>query len=165
LFDEIILVTNNPGIYTDWDLQIVSDIYQVRSSMTGIHAGLYYASNPFIFSVACDSPFINKGLIEKILSYVDEKTQVVVPEVTLGYEPLFAVYSKSCIEAFEHCLNQNTYKIMQIFRKKKVKKIPEHVLRKTDPELLSFYNINSPEHIVKAEEIDNQMNIMNGGTV
>ncbi len=153
LFEEIILVTNNPGVYLDWDLQIVSDIYQVRSSMTGLHAGLAYASNPFIFAVACDSPFLNKDLIEKVLSYVDDGTQVVVPEVTLGFEPLFAAYSKSCLEAFENCLNQERFQIMQIFRKKRIKKIPEHVLRKIDPDLLSFYNINTPEHIKKAEEI------------
>jgi len=160
LFQEIILVTNDPGSYIDWDLQIVSDIYKVRSSMTGLHAGLTYASNPFIFAVACDSPFLNKELIEKVLSYVDDGTQVVVPEVTLGFEPLFAAYSKSCLDAFENCLNQKRFQIMQIFRKKRVKKIPEHVLRKIDPELLSFYNINTPEHISAAEKIGAQF--MNG---
>ncbi len=41
LFDELILVTNNPAAYLRWDLHIVTDLFAVRSSLTGIHAGLH----------------------------------------------------------------------------------------------------------------------------
>ncbi|MDA3898243.1 MAG: NTP transferase domain-containing protein, partial [Desulfobacteraceae bacterium] len=40
VFDEIILVTNQPMAYLEWDVNIVTDIYPYRSSLTGIHAGL-----------------------------------------------------------------------------------------------------------------------------
>ncbi len=49
LFDEIILVTNDPLEFVNWDLMIVSDIFPVRSSLTGIHAGLFYMKNKFAF--------------------------------------------------------------------------------------------------------------------
>ena len=49
LFDEIILVTNHPLQFLDWDLTIVTDIFSTRSSLTGIHAGLFYMKNPFAF--------------------------------------------------------------------------------------------------------------------
>ena len=60
LFDEIILVTNNPQKFLEWDLLIVSDLYQTRCSLTGIHAGLFYMTNPFAFISACDTPFLKK---------------------------------------------------------------------------------------------------------
>ena len=34
-----------------------------------------------------------------------------------------------------------------------MKKIPETVLRSKDPELKSFFNINTPEDLAKAEEM------------
>ena len=42
LFNEIILVTNDPMQFVEWDLTIVTDIFPVRSSLTGIHTGLFY---------------------------------------------------------------------------------------------------------------------------
>ena len=42
LFDEILLVTNEPLQFLEWDLTIVTDIFSTRSSLTGIHAGLFY---------------------------------------------------------------------------------------------------------------------------
>ena len=62
LFDEIILVTNHPLQFLEWDLTIVTDIYPVRSSLTGIHTGLFYMKNPFAFFSACDTPFLKKEL-------------------------------------------------------------------------------------------------------
>ena len=61
VFDEIILVTNSPMDYLDWDIHVVTDLYPVRSSLTGIHSGLFYAGNPFIFAAACDTPFLKKA--------------------------------------------------------------------------------------------------------
>ncbi|MEZ4551609.1 MAG: NTP transferase domain-containing protein [Desulfobacterales bacterium] len=57
VFDEIILVTNQPAAYLGFDLTIVTDIFAARSSLTGIHTGLFYARTPFIFVTACDTPF------------------------------------------------------------------------------------------------------------
>ncbi|MCD6184269.1 MAG: NTP transferase domain-containing protein, partial [Deltaproteobacteria bacterium] len=42
LFREIILVTNDPLRYLEWDLKIVTDLFPYRSSITGIHAGLFF---------------------------------------------------------------------------------------------------------------------------
>ncbi|HAY39257.1 MAG TPA: molybdenum cofactor guanylyltransferase, partial [Desulfobacteraceae bacterium] len=58
LFDKIILVTNDPLQYMEWDFDIVTDIFPIRSSLTGIHTGLFYITTPYAFFVACDIPFI-----------------------------------------------------------------------------------------------------------
>ena len=71
IFDEIILVTNNPVEFLEWDALIVSDIFPVRSSLTGVHAGLFYASHPFAFFSACDTPFLKKEIVETVLERID----------------------------------------------------------------------------------------------
>lgn len=153
LFGEIILVTNDPLQFTEWDLMIVTDIFPVRSSLTGIHAGLFYMKNPFAFFSACDTPFLKKDLIEILLEKIDNRHDIIMPKTSAGMEPLCAVYSKRCLNAVEHHINQGKLKIQWALKNHRMKKIPEKRLRSKDPELFSFFNINTPAELAKAEEM------------
>jgi len=152
LFDKIILVTNDPVQYLEWDFDIVSDIFPIRSSLTGIHTGLFYITTPYAFFLACDIPFIKKEVIEILIDGVEPGIDIVIPETSKGVEPLCCVYSKRCFNPIEKQLGKKSLKIQQIFQKVRVKKIPEDVLRGIDPDLVSFYNINTPEDLVEAEQ-------------
>lgn len=153
LFDEIILVTNHPLQFLDWDLTIVTDIFSARSSLTGIHAGLFYMKNPFAFFSACDTPFLKKDLIEVLLENIDRNKDIIMPETSAGMEPLCAIYSKRCLNAVEHHIKQNKFKIQRALGNHRLKKIPETVLRSKDPELISFFNINTPTDLKVAQEM------------
>jgi molybdopterin-guanine dinucleotide biosynthesis protein A len=153
LFEEIILVTNNPAKYLEWDLKIVTDIYPYRSSLTGIHAGLFYSTKPYSFITACDTPFLKKELIEVLLCAVEPKTDIVIPESSSGLEPLCAVYSKRCQKPIQNQLEKQEFKIDKFFNMVRVKKISDKELRLKDPELTSFFNVNTPSSLKKAEEI------------
>jgi molybdenum cofactor guanylyltransferase len=153
MFEEIILVTNDPVKYIGWDLKIVTDIYPYRSSLTGIHAGIFYSSKPYSFITACDTPFLRKGLIEALLCAVEQKIDIVIPETSTGLEPLCAVYSKRCQKPIENQLEKEEFKIDRFFSKVRVKKISEKELRPKDPELTSFFNVNTPSSLEKAKEI------------
>ena len=93
LFAEIILVTNQPLKFLDWDLTIVTDIFPVRSSLTGIHAGLFYMQNPFAFFSACDTPFLQKDLVSTLVEQIEDNMDIIMPQTAAGYEPLCAIYS------------------------------------------------------------------------
>jgi molybdopterin-guanine dinucleotide biosynthesis protein A len=153
LFDEIILVTNDPMQFVEWDLTIVTDLFPVRSSLTGIHAGLFYMKNPFAFFSGCDTPFLKKDLIEVLLENIDKNKDIIMPETSAGMEPLCAIYSKRCLNAAEHHIKQNKFKIQRALGNHRLKKIPETVLRSKDPELISFFNINTPQDLTRAEEM------------
>jgi len=145
LFDEIILVTNDPRAYLKYDFTIVSDVFPLRCSLAGIHAGLFYAKNPHVFFSPCDTPFIKKEMIQTIVSRIDPEADAVIPETSQGLEPLCAVYSKRCLHVVEERLKQKKLKIFDVVKKRRVKKVPEKILRAVDPDLDSFININSPE--------------------
>ncbi len=153
LFDEIILVTNEPADYLDWDLMIGTDLYPVRSSLTGLHAGLFYASNPYVFFSASDTPFLKVKLVKVLLDHLDSQPDVVIPETSKGIEPLCAIYSKRCFQSIEHHLLKRDFKIQNFFKKARVKKISEKRLKIADPDLLSFFNINTAEDLQMAENI------------
>ena len=153
LFDEIILVTNHPELFLQWDLTIVTDIFDLRSSLTGIHTGLFYSNNPYAFFSACDTPFLKKELVEILVKQIEQKFDIIMPETAAGFEPLCAIYSKRCLKAAEDHLKANKVKIQWAFRSNRIKNIPENQLRTVDPELRSFLNINTPEDLVRAEEM------------
>ena len=153
LFDEIILVTNDPIQFLEWDLTIVTDLFSSRSSLTGIHTGLFYMKNPFAFFSACDTPFLKKELVETLIEKIEQKVDIIMPETTAGLEPLCAIYSKRCLQSAEQHLRENKFKIQRAFRAKRIKTIPEYLLRAKDPDLQSFFNINTPDDLVQAEKM------------
>ena len=153
LFDEIILVTNHPQHFLKWDLTIVTDVFDLRSSLTGIHTGLFYMNSPYAFFSACDTPFLKKEMVEILVEQIEQKFDIIMPETAAGFEPLCAIYSKRCLKPAEDHLRANKVKIQWAFRSNRIKHIAENQLRQVDPELRSFLNINTPEDLVRAEEM------------
>jgi molybdopterin-guanine dinucleotide biosynthesis protein A len=153
LFDEVLLVTNDPFQYLLWDLRIVTDLFPIRSALTGIHAGLFHASAPHAFITACDTPFLRKKLIGALLEELEPKWDVIIPVTEEGNQPLCAIYSKRCIKSIERQLMTEDTKILKFYPKVKVKEIPEAQLRRADPHLVSFFNMNTPEDCSASEKL------------
>jgi molybdopterin-guanine dinucleotide biosynthesis protein A len=151
VFEEIILVTNDPIQYLEWDLNIVTDLFPIRSSLTGLPAGLFYMTTPYAFFAACDIPFLKKGLVQTILHHIEPGADIVIPKTSKGLEPLCAVYSKKCLQPIEQQLVKRELKIRKVFQKVNVKKLSETILRENDPDLVSFYNINTHDDLARAE--------------
>ena len=153
VFDDIVLVANDPVTYQRWDALIVSDLFPDRSSLTGIHAGLFYCRHPYGFISACDTPFLRAETVTALIGAVEPGVDVVIPETAAGVEPLCAVYSARCLHVIERSLRQRQFKIQHIFSAVKVRKIPAADLRQTDPDLRCFFNINTPEDLAAAEAL------------
>ena len=95
LFDQTVVVTNQPTAYMDVPALIVSDHYSVRSSLNGLHAGLFAAAHEYAFVTACDTPFVNLSLVRHLRDSIESRADIIIPETSAGYEPMFAVYRKT----------------------------------------------------------------------
>lgn len=164
LFEDIILVSNQPLLYFPWNVRIVADVFSERSSLTGIHSALFYASTSHVFVAACDLPFLKREVIEMLLDRVTEQTDVLVPETSEGIQPLSAVYSKRCLKHVEALLRARQFKIRMFYPKVRVTRFPESELRAVDPRLISFININSPEELDAVEKMETAMTDVPGDT-
>lgn len=153
IFQEIILVTNNAVAHLQWDVRIVADIYPFRSSLTGLHAGLFYAEHPYAFFTACDTPFLQRELVESLVEAIDPRFDIVLPETEKGLEPLCAVYSRKCLKPIQEQLDRKDLQVRKIYEHMKVKKLSEEFLREKDPLLLSLVNVNTPEELAGAEAL------------
>lgn len=143
-FEEILLVTRQPDFYTDFSVKVVLDLYDDRSSLTGIHAALANAQADFGFVVPCDTPFLKSDVIRILLDALKPELDVVVPLMEDHYEPLCAIYSKRCLPMIETMLDGGDYKIINLFDQVRVKTLSTDRIKTVDPDLISFLNVNTP---------------------
>ena len=152
-FQECVLSTRNPSEYGQVDLKVVRDILPFRGSMTGIHAGLNHIRAEFGFCTACDTPFLKKDVIKILADEIESGVDVVVPASGSYFQPLCAVYSRRCAGLIEKQLLNGDPKVDHLFDQLNVKKVPYERIRSVDPELVSFFNINSPQDLEIAQQI------------
>lgn len=151
LFNEIIIVTNDPGAYTEFgDAAIVTDIYKGKGPLGGIFTGLFHSGNPCIFVSACDLPYLNTGFILH-LSGLAKQQDVVVPETPDGLQPLCAVYSRNCLPVIKRQIERDKLKITGFFRDVRLLTVGPDEIRRFDPEGLLFQNVNTPSDLQSAE--------------
>lgn len=163
IFDEVILVTNTPELYRFVPCRIVQDIFPGQGSLAGIHAGLTHSTTPYVFTVACDMPYLNPELIRLILSR-KQGFDVVIPQSEGGFEPLHAVYGKGCLPAMEKALAEGSGRIVDSFDRDRVAVVSCADVARLDPKFLSFRNINTPEEyfrfrdemLVQNEDLDGE---------
>ncbi|WP_163293911.1 NTP transferase domain-containing protein [Desulfovibrio sp. JC022] len=148
LFAETFVITRSPENHPDLDVRLVGDLFESRSSLTGIHSALYHALTDHVFISACDSPFLNRELIHELISRVEPEDDVVIPMHPDGfYEPLCAVYSKRCLPFIEENLKKNIFQIIRFFPQVRVKTVDTDQLAKKDQGLTTFININTPDEL------------------
>jgi len=161
LFDRVIISSAGGESFPDIDACEVADIYPGCGSLGGLHAGLKEAAPNPVFAVACDMPFVNPGLVRMLVSR-SEGYDIVVPvagrrqpmdDKPEYLEPLHAVYAQSCLPHIEALLEQGSLWIFDFFRSVKVDYVWEDEIRKADPGMTSFFNINTPEDFEKAYKI------------
>jgi molybdopterin-guanine dinucleotide biosynthesis protein A len=153
LFDQILLVTNHPEKFMAWDIPMATDLFDFRSSLTGLHTGLFYTTTPYAFFAACDTPFLKKEMVQAVLKGIEPNLDIVVPQTELGFEPLCAAYSRRCLKPVQVQLEKKQLQIQRLFKTMRTLKIPEMSLRKIDPDLISFFNINTPEDLERGRQM------------
>jgi len=127
-------------------IRSVEDMRLVRSPLIGIYSGLRAASTETNFVIACDMPFVRPDLI-RVLLEESGHADVVVPLVGGFYEPLCAVYRRSCIPAIDRALDDGRLKVTSFYCDVAVQEMPERAVRKIDPDLQSFTNLNTPKQL------------------
>ena len=156
LADEIVVVVadtaRGQALPVDAEHRVAVDIYPEGGSLGGIFSGLSAANTDWGLVVACDMPFLNRRLLEYMLGQRNG-CDAVVPQPGAFPEPTHAVYSRACLPHIESRLQANDLKISGFFEEVRVRYVDEEEIRQFDPELLSFFNVNSPEDLARAHAL------------
>lgn len=148
---EIIIVGENSGSLEYLGYPIVPDIHPGYGPLSGIHAGLTAAKNPFSFVIACDIPFPSDKLMKIIISEMDGYDVVMLKQGEY-LEPLFSLYSKAFIDAAEISIKNGVYKVTAALQHVKWK--PVTVSPGEIPDLAkSLTNVNTPVDYEEAKKM------------
>jgi molybdopterin-guanine dinucleotide biosynthesis protein A len=133
--------------------RVALDRYPGGGALGGIFTGLAAAQHQWGIAVACDMPFLNLGLVRRMLC-LRQGADAVVPMLRGWPEPTHAIYSKTCLPFMEERLLAGDPKISRFFDKVRVAYLPEEEIAAVDPEYLSFFNVNTPDDLARARELE-----------
>jgi molybdopterin-guanine dinucleotide biosynthesis protein A len=140
LFDELLVIVNRAELYSGIEADILEDETPGDGPLMGMYTGLKASSSDINFITSVDSPFVHTGLVEYLLSEIEDRDAHV--PVWRGYlEPLYAVYRKSCIPHIKKFLGRK--KIILFYDTIRLKCADETVCSSFDPNGRCFININS----------------------
>jgi len=146
IFKKLIIITNSPLEYSYLKIPLYQDIVKGLGPVGGIYTGLDAIDNDWAFFCACDMPFINDSLVRHIAE-VKNGYDAVVPKVDWKIEPLHALYSKKCLPAIKKLIYDEEYQTIKSFNDINVKFIEETEIKRFDPLLKTFLNVNKKDEL------------------
>ena len=147
--DEILVTTNKPEIYRFLGLPTFSDIILGRGALGGLYTALTVARHPLVCVVACDMAFVNADMLvaERDL-LVSTNSDIVIPDTGKGLEPFHAIYRRStCLPEIEISLQNGLWRVDAWFDRMILLRFTLEQIKLHDPEMLCFFNINTPEDL------------------
>lgn len=157
IFDEIIIVSNTPEEFKDYNnYKIVGDLYPGLGPLGGIHSALKASSKEALFVFAGDMPLLDQNyILRQIDFFSSNKCDCLIPRVDKLIEPLHAIYSVSIIKTLEEYLTSDNNKAVRDFIK--LLNVSYLEFEASDDTKNAFTNINSPSDIIIVEEIVGSM--------
>jgi len=134
---------------------VVVDKHEAQSPLIGALTGFESAEGVYSLLLPCDTPFISIQIAQFLLDICVNRSAV-IPRWPSGYiEPLQAAYhTKSALTAAKKALEQGKLDLRSmIARLRGVRYVSTVVLRQMDPKLLTFFNINTPVDLKRAESL------------
>lgn len=146
-FSTVLIAGDRPDLAQP-DIPVIADIY-TGSALGGLYTGLRAANTDWIFVAPCDMPYPGPRILELLVKHRNG-FDAVVPRTPKGYEPVFALYHKKCLQPMEEMLQQGQYRIYDFYQRINVyyldwQQMPDDWER-------SLLNINTPEQLERLQK-------------
>ncbi len=153
-FDQIVIVTAPveaeslpPSIHEK--ALVIHDETAYPGPLDALRRGLTAAAHDIVFACSCDLPMLDAGLASGLCAMLDGY-DAAIPKVGGKMQPLCAAYHRRCAAAFSELGKKGVTRVREIVRLVNARIVDEAELRRFDPELRSFLNVNTPEEYQKA---------------
>ena len=161
LSDDLFLVgVPRPG-YERFGPPLVEDEHPGIGPLGGIATALAHAEHLHCLVVACDMPFLNGGLLAYMATLPRSDYDVLVPLLpekpavpasSPVYQPLHAIYRRSCRAAIANRLTAGERRATSFYQDVRVQTLDAGRIRQYDPNLRSFFSADSPGSLRRARE-------------
>jgi len=134
---------------------VIVDKYDGNGPLIGALTGFEAVQTEYSLLLPCDTPFLSREIATLLLDSCVGRSAV-IPKWPNGWiEPLQAAYhTKSAIIATKKALEKGKMDVRSMINcLRDIRYISTVILQKLDPELLTFFNINTFADLEKAESM------------
>jgi molybdopterin-guanine dinucleotide biosynthesis protein A len=158
IFQDVILITNDPDKYKFLNLPMFEDVYKHKGPLAGIHSGLVNTSTEINFIISCDIPFMTQEMIKYLVEFKTNKV-ITVAKADGFIQQLAGKYSTACLNDVEEILKEQleVERRDDVQRKSRcnvLKLIDQVGAEIIDAESLSFYNEDLYFNMNKTEDYE-----------
>ena len=156
--NETIIVANSRERVTKYakamnkGVQFVVDVCESQSPLIGALTGFGVAHGKYSLLLPFDTPFVSKEVLSLLFELCLDRAAV-IPRWPNGYiEPLHAIYqTDSALKAAKIAVAEGKLNVRAIIEKlRRVRYVSTLVIQQLDPELRTFFNINTRADLKKA---------------
>ena len=149
----LVLRPQQPVPLTAHTISIVRDEIENAGPLGGLEALMRWLPVEWALVVACDQPFLTPGLLRGLLAQPRGEVDAVVARPRDQLEPLPSLYRRTCLPAVARALARGERSLRDLLSSVRLRELPAGALRRCDPQLRSFVNINTPADLEQARAI------------
>jgi len=134
-------------------VRVIVDEDKLQGPLVGALTGFRKAHGKYSLLLPCDTPLVSRDVIALLFELCINRN-VTIPRWPNGYvEPLQAVYcTEPALDAAEVALGEGHVNMQSMMDKLRgIRYVSTLVLQQLDPELATFFNVNTPLDLRKAE--------------
>jgi molybdopterin-guanine dinucleotide biosynthesis protein A len=151
LSNDLLVIANDEEKFAQLPVRLIPDARPGTGPLGGIYSGLQAMRHERGLFVACDMPLLNPALLQYMIQ-LSADFDVVIPRIAGNTEPLHAVYSKACVRPIAKVLDGGELRVIAFFPQVRVRYVEHNEIDVLDPEHLSFFNINTPDDLKRAQQ-------------
>jgi molybdopterin-guanine dinucleotide biosynthesis protein A len=156
--DETIVVTNSQDRITEYskvvatDVRFAIDLCESNGPLIGALTGFVSAHGKYALLLPFDTPFISREVVSLLFELCLGKAAAIPRWPNEQIEPLHAIYqTKLVLEAAKNAVSEGKLTMRAMIEKLRgVRYVSTLVIRQLDPDLKTFFNINTPLDLKRA---------------
>lgn len=128
-------------------------VSNIQGPLLGALSGFQEASGKYALLLPCDTPLISREIVLLLFELCIDRNAVIPRWPNAYIEPLQAVYrTNAAYEAVKNAVDEGEANIRSMVdRLRAVRYVSTLVLQQLDPKLKTFFNVNTPMDLKKAE--------------
>jgi molybdopterin-guanine dinucleotide biosynthesis protein A len=145
------LITNQPLAHLALGLPLLTDLRPFLGPAGGLLTALFFARTPWVLAAAVDNPFLAPALLAELAARAKRTSRpAVICRSPRGLEPFPGVYSVRLLPALQDFLqtDRRPTRFLEVCRPQL---LSEPEVLALDPEGRSFFNLNTPQDLDRAE--------------
>jgi len=137
------------------NVNVLVDNLDIRSPLVGVATGLERAKGKYSLLLPCDTPFVSREILQLLLELCINKNAAIPRRPNCYTEPLQAAYgTEPALEAAREALRAGDLNVQAMTsRLRGVRYVSTLVLEQLDPDLKTFFNVNTAMDLKKAENM------------